>query len=105
MPSRAHVKPFAWDSRPKRHKATPARAAFTYPAHVAFVVFEAMGADGGPPQPEIVAAPGGPGSETRVVGSYANWGAALRTVARLEAQARRKLRGAGGFALGIRSEP
>jgi hypothetical protein len=71
---------------------------------VAYVVFEAMGADGGPLQPEIVTAPG-PGSETRVVGSYASWGAALRTVARLEAQARRKLRGAGGFALGIRSEP
>jgi len=70
---------------------------------VGYEVFEAVGADGGPLGVEAVTAPG-PGSEMRVVGTYASWGAALHMVARLEAQARRKLRGAGGFALGIRSE-
>jgi len=71
---------------------------------VAYEVFEAVGIDGGPLGVEVVTAPG-PGSEMRVVGTYASWGAALHMVARLEAQARRKLRGGGGFALGIRSEP
>lgn len=67
-----------------------------------YEVFEAVAADGGGiPALELVA---GPGPDMRVVGTYATWGAALRTVAQLEARARQKLGGAGGFAVGIRSE-
>ena len=69
---------------------------------MAYEVFEALAADGEVPAFELVAEVGQP-TQTRVVGTYATWGAALRTVARLEAQARRKPGGTGGFAVGIRS--
>jgi hypothetical protein len=69
---------------------------------MAYEVFEAVVADGDVSPFELVAE-SAPLMRTRVVGTYATWGAALRTVAQLEAQARLK-RGGGGFAVGIRSE-
>jgi len=66
-----------------------------------YEVFESLEADGRPLHVLEVAAAGSTG-ETRVVGSYANWGAAISVVARLEAQSKRDAR---GFAFGIRAEP
>jgi hypothetical protein len=70
---------------------------------VAYVVFEAVGGAGNPASLELLASPGRE-LETRVVGTFVSWQAALGMVARLERQARRKPRGSGGFALGIKSD-
>jgi hypothetical protein len=68
---------------------------------MAYEVFESLERDGRPLGVEEVAArtPG----ETRVLGQYESWRAALRVVARLEVEARRQTR--GGFAVGIRFLP
>jgi hypothetical protein len=68
---------------------------------VAFEIFESLESDGRPLRVEEAAASDSPG-ETRVVGSYSDWEAALNVIAELEANARRQPRNRGGFALGIR---
>lgn len=67
-------------------------------------MFESLQQDGRPLHVEQVATAGVP-SQTRVHGTYADWGAALHVVARLEAQRRRAPRGASAFAFGIRAAP
>ena len=69
-----------------------------------YEVFESLEGAGRPLPVEEIAAPRSLG-ETRVLGEYASFRAALRMIARLEVEARRQPRGGGGFALGIRSRP
>jgi hypothetical protein len=69
-----------------------------------YEVFASLEWAGRPMPVEEIAASVSPG-ETRVLGEYPSWGAALRMVARLEVEARRQPPGRGGFALGIRTLP
>jgi hypothetical protein len=68
---------------------------------VDYEIFESLEGDGRPLRVEEAAAPGSPG-QTRVLGSYSDWSAALHVIARLEADAHLKPRGRRGFALGVR---
>jgi len=71
---------------------------------VSYEVFESLERDGRPLRVDELAAPSTT-IETRILGTCADWGAALHVVARLEAEKRRTPRGATAFAFGIRSTP